>query len=86
MLVSRIGVSLNECHPRVAKQDYQHLYYGALCSTMLAPPAGEEIVLEVRNCCVVFYFAPPRPPPVALSTLLAIDVARYQCLPHRRTN
>lgn len=29
------------------EQDYQHLYYGGLCSTMLCPPAGEEVLLEV---------------------------------------
>lgn len=31
------------------EQDYQHLYYGGLSSTLLAPPAGEEVLLEVRG-------------------------------------
>lgn len=30
-----------------ARQDYQHLYSGMNMSTFLAPPAGEEVLLEV---------------------------------------
>ena len=29
-------------------QDYRHLYYGGLSSTLLSPPAGEEVILEVQ--------------------------------------
>eukprot|EP00903_Cladosiphon_okamuranus_P015602 g14407.t1 len=29
------------------RKDYQHLYYGGRCSTMLCPPAGEEVLLEM---------------------------------------
>ena len=35
--------------PVELEQDYQHLYYGGLSSTLLAPPAGEEVLLEVRG-------------------------------------
>ncbi|CAN0121044.1 unnamed protein product, partial [Laminaria digitata] len=30
-------------------KDYQHLYYGGLSSTLLAPPAGEEVLLEMMS-------------------------------------
>lgn len=30
-------------------QDYRHLYYGGLSSFFLAPPAGEEALLEVSD-------------------------------------
>lgn len=42
------SVSLSRVLPWVCPmQDYQHLYYGGLSSTMLCPPAGEEALLEV---------------------------------------
>ncbi|CAN0163688.1 unnamed protein product, partial [Ascophyllum nodosum] len=31
------------------EKDYRHLYYGGLSSTLLSPPAGEEVILEMMS-------------------------------------